>query len=152
MKMKLRVNLLVIMMCICSVLCGQETPESMNNHKSLFDTKLNLDEGTKDWVTNVASMLFDKKIPKNQKNTEFYVVKQDKYLLVQQEIPMMNDNSTQNKILKTCETLKKTCRSEECVADTLVEILGDGTRNVLIKYERKLLSVQIYYTYQDCQK
>lgn len=150
--MNLRTSLLITMVCLCTVLCGQEPAESMSNQKSLFDTKLNLNEGTKDWVTDVASMLFDKKIPKNQKSTEFYVVKQDKYLLVQQEMPMMNDNNTQNESFETCETLKKTCRSEECVADTLVEILGDGTRNVLIKYERKLLSVQIYYTYQDCQK
>ena len=66
-------------------------------------------------------------------------------------MPMRSDKDDKDGAGKSCETLKKTCRSEKCVASTLIEILGDGDRDVLIKYERKMLSVQIYYTYQDCQ-
>lgn len=149
--MNLRAGLLLAMISICTLLSGQENSENISTHKALFDTKIDLNKGTTDWAQNVAEVLFDKTIQENQQTPEFYVFKQGNDLLVHQEAPMMNTNTKEVEKLKKCETLKKTCRSEECVTKTLIEILGEGDRNVLIKYERKLLSVQIYYTYQDCQ-
>lgn len=52
--------------------------------------------------------------------------------------------------LAPCKTQKKTCRSKKCVKDTLKKILGDGDRDVDIKYRRNTFSVTIEYTYQDC--
>ncbi|MFD0796010.1 hypothetical protein ACFQZJ_00945 [Maribacter chungangensis] len=149
--MNLRTVLLLTMISICTLLSGQENPENTSTPKSLFDTKIDLNKGTTNWAAGVASVVFDKNIPENQKTAEFYVFKQDNDLLVNQETPMMKDNTKEGDNIKNCETLKKTCRSEKCVTDALIEILGNGDRNVLIKYERKLLSVQIFYTYQDCQ-
>jgi hypothetical protein len=135
------------MLCIVSFLRSQENPKDTKS-TSLYTANIDLNKGTADWAIGIASTVFDETIPEDQKTSEFYIFKQGQNLLVNQEIPLKTDNT---EALKNCETLKKTCRSEQCVSDTLIGILGDGDRNVLIKYERKLLSVQIYYTYQDCQ-
>lgn len=149
--MKFKTNLILIIFCISPIIYGQEGLEKKDTLKTANNTKINLNEGTKVWADNMASVVFDKTIAENKKIKEFYIYKQDNNLLVNQEIVLKDNGANNEENLKACETLKKTCRSEKCVAETLIEILGDGDRNVFIKYERKMLSVQIYYTYQDCQ-
>ena len=149
--MNLKASLVLIMVSAVSILCAQENQESTNAYKSLYKTKIDLTVGADDWANNIASVIFDESIPENQKTTEFNISKQKNNLLVNNEIPLRSNKDDKDEDSKSCETVKKTCRSEKCVASTLIEILGDGDRDVLIKYERKMLSVQIYYTYQDCQ-
>ncbi len=149
--MNLKNGLILIMVLAVSVLYAQDDQESTNAYKSLYKTKIDLKKGTEDWANNIASVVFDESIPENQKTTEFNISKQKNNLLVNSEIPLRSNKNDKDEDSKSCETVKKTCRSEKCVASTLIEILGDGDRDVLIKYERKMLSVQIYYTYQDCQ-
>lgn len=136
----------VIFLCIASCSYGQEHSDSTKTI-SPYTANIDLTKGTADWASGIAAAVFDTTLPEKQKTTEFTILKQGQYLLVNSEIPFKSGGED----TKNCETLKKTCRSEQCVADTLIDILGDGDRNVVIKYERKLLSVQIYYTYQDCQ-
>ncbi len=147
--MNFKTGLLLFTLCVTTCLNAQETTDSTNTYKSLYTAKIDLAKGTETWSKSIAAVVFDKTISEGDKTSEFFLLKQENDLLVNPEIPLKNNK---DEPLAICETLKKTCRSEECVADTLIEILGDGNRNVLIKYERKLLSVQIYYTYQDCQK
>jgi len=59
-------------------------------------------------------------------------------------------SSTENTAAKPCKTESITCHNAEEVKAALIKIIGDGTRDVIIKYDRKLLSVEISYTYQDC--
>lgn len=152
--MDFKIGLILIMFCAAPFLYGQENSESTNAHKSLYVTKIDLTkgtEGTEDWAEKIASVVFDETISEDEKTYEFYVSKQENDLLVNQEMPLKSDKVNKEESSNNCETVKKTCRSEKCIANTLIEILGDGDRDVLIKYERKLLAVQIYFTYQDCQ-
>lgn len=148
--MNFRNGWLVLMLCVVSFLRSQEHPNSTNT-TSGYTANIDLNKGTADWANGIASEVFDKTIPEDQKTSEFRIFKQGENLLVNSETPLKSNGAEDTKATKNCQTLKKTCRSEQCVADTLIDILGDGDRNVLIKYERKMLSVQIYYTYQDCQ-
>lgn len=148
--MKFRNCWFVIMFCVASFLYSQEHSDNSKIEPS-YTANIDLSKGTSDWANSIASTVFDKTIPENRKTSEFSIFKQGQYLLVNSEIPLKSNGAEDTRATKNCQTLKKTCRSEQCVADTLIDILGDGDRNVLIKYERKMLSVQIYYTYQDCQ-
>lgn len=51
---------------------------------------------------------------------------------------------------KPCAEQSTRCYSRECVKTTLESILGDGKRDVIIKYERNLTNVLISWQYQDC--
>jgi hypothetical protein len=148
--MNFKTVLILIILCTTPFSYGQESSAGTNTYKSLYKARIDLNQGTQNWAKNIASVVFDETISENEKVYEFYVSKQENDLLINSEIPMMSENENKEEGSKNCNTLKKTCRSEKCVANTLIEILGDGSRNVLIKYERKMLSVQIYYTYQDC--
>jgi len=146
--MNSRTSLVLILLCVSSFLYSQDNSEKLETDKTLYETKIDLKEGAQGWAKNIASIIFDETISEDKKTSEFYISKQDNSLLVNGELPLGIEKVVGD---KNCKTEKKTCRSEKCVANTLIEILGDGSRNVLIKYERKMLSVQIYYTYQDCQ-
>lgn len=129
---------------------GQESTSASKNYTSLYTASITVNEGTQNWSRSLASVIFDETIAENDKVNEFYISKSEDNLLVNSEMPMQLGKDGKEVGSNNCSTLKKTCRSEKCVASTLIKILGDGDRNVLIKYERKMLSVQIYYTYQDC--
>jgi hypothetical protein len=145
--MKSRICLILTLLCFSSSLYSQDNSEKLESNKVFYESKIDLKEGTQKWSNNVASIIFDDTISEDEKTLEFHVFKQDNNLIVNGEMPLRSDKLGRD---QNCNTEKKTCRSEKCVANTLIEILGDGSRNVLIRYERKMLSVQIYYTYQDC--
>jgi len=148
--MNFKTVLILLVLCNTLFSYGQVNSADTNTYKSLYKARIDLKQGTQNWAKNIATVVFDETISENEKVHEFYVSKQENDLLINSEIPIMSENENKEEGSKNCSTLKKTCRSEKCVANTLIEILGDGSRNVLIKYERKMLSVQIYYTYQDC--
>lgn len=138
------------MFCTAPFLYGQENSKNENVNQSKYEYRIDLTKGTKDWAKKIASVVFDETIPEDEKTAEFHISKQQNDLLVNPEAPLKSDKTSKEETLNNCKTLTKTCRSEKCVESTLIEILGKGDRNVVIKYERKLLSVQINYTYQDC--
>ncbi len=143
--MDFKKNILWLFFCGFSVLYGQEN--SSNAKTTLYNTTIDLSKGTEAWASDMAAVIFDKSVPDEKITQELYLSSRDNAIQVHSELPMNSDNKEGT---KNCATQKKTCRSEKCVTETLIKILGDGDRNVTIKYERKLLSVQIYYTYQDC--
>ncbi len=141
--MNFKKNFLWLFLCGFSVLYGQEN----SSNTTLYNTIIDLSKGTETWASNMAAVIFDTSVPDDEIGQELYLSSTENTLQVYSELPM---NSDKKEGTKNCSTQKKTCRSEKCVTETLIKILGDGDRNVTIKYERKLLSVQIYYTYQDC--
>lgn len=149
--MNIRISFIYVLLFISIFMRGQDNSEATANYKALYSAQIELSTGTDAWARGIASIVFDETLSEVNKTTIFQITRENNTLLVNGEVALMNDKENTIKALKNCKTLKKTCRSEECVTDTLIEILGDGKRNVLIKYERKLLSVLIYYTYQDCQ-
>lgn len=132
------------------LLYAQENPENATYYKSFYKTNIDLVSGTENWAKNIASIVYSEDIPEEEKTFSFLVSKRENMLLVNNELTMKEEDDSVD-MAQNCTTLEKTCRSENCVKNVLIEILGEGNRNVLIKYERKMLAVKIYYTYQDCK-
>tara|TARA_R110002072_G_scaffold232309_2_gene389724 strand:- start:24238 stop:24726 length:489 start_codon:yes stop_codon:yes gene_type:complete len=59
-------------------------------------------------------------------------------------------NYDDSKAPKPCPSATTTCYSKSCVKNTLTDIIGDGSRDVIIVYDRGSLSVTITWAYQDC--
>jgi hypothetical protein len=139
--MNFKNGFILILFCVSTFLNAQETEDSTNTYKSLYNARIDLTTGTETWAKNITDIVFDETISEDEKTSQFYFLKQENTLLVNPKIPFKSHKVTKEEALIICKTLKKICRSEKCVTSTLIAILGDGDRNVLIKYERKLLSV-----------
>ncbi len=51
---------------------------------------------------------------------------------------------------KRCPEESITCRSRQCIVDQMEEIMGDGSRDVEITYERGMFGATLTWAYLDC--
>ncbi|WOC39616.1 hypothetical protein [Polaribacter sp. HL-MS24] len=112
--------------------------------------KFEIEKGINVLAKEMTDYIYDDKMGVNDKISNFNIRKSKSELLI--NIPSDNNSNLQQRMAwdKPCKTKSKTCRSKSCVEKTLKEILGDGSRDVDIKYRRNTFSVTIEYTYQDC--
>jgi hypothetical protein len=110
--------------------------------------KFNMEEGIGMFIRELTACIFTEEKGLTGKHRHVSIRRSGDELLI--NTPDTKEIFNSRWTLQPCETKKITCRSERCVENALKTILGNGSRDVDIKYRRNPFSVTITYTYQDC--
>lgn len=148
---------IVLCFIISFVSCKQNEP--LNNSLDLSHMELDLkidfskgkfkiSEGMPNLAKELSDYIYSNDLKASERINQFNLRKSGNEILINYPL----DTTTVKTFrmpLAPCAPKTVTCRSESCVIETLIKILGDGSRDVNIEYRRNYASVTITYTYLE---